>query len=950
MDRRAVDKMTSGIVGGLQLSDIMAAFDIQDAGDLPCQSLPPVPSAPESLVPAPSLPVLETATPNMDVNASTLLASIASMVSPASSIDQPTGRLGTYVKQRPHFTGQQSDRQSLEIKLNTTFRGPSSSQSLGLPATDFKQATHFCDPVSSMANGMKTSMEFRHQHEAAIEFDQLQEHSQPVLVYSKEDWPSPDTNLQTNIYSGITHRIRARKTRSEGLRAFPQKSQRQVRERNNQQTLKPSIPYRGKKQNEPTLKSDSFKPFHSVMTLEHRSLISKGLSDSDMIELFVELQELLRAKHRDSKRLRRARLNHEQLEEERRRNRERKRRSRQDPFIEFRHIMTEEQRKLLLQPDLDPTTRDTIMTEFIAIRKWINREQKRKRRSQMTEERKAEERRKSREYKRRARSNPLRAFRSVITERHNELLHKDLNREQRENLVEELIELRKAKQRDEMRKRRASFSSEQRDRERSYSREYQRKRHQRTQILYEWDSSSVGITNTDVNERIQLMPQPELLIKDSTARVNEEANPVQDPGLSVVDDAQVDEQANPMPDPGLTARSVEGSISCETVNMPTESSDLLGEESTYSKLEQEKLKNKIRQRRRRARQTEEEREEEKRKNRERSRMRRKRLAEIEKVVARGRSQTKDSLSNPASDTGLQESMGYDHWKAVNIKTETDFHQRQVTESPNNSCPSADQTPDASPQSELLTDQPVPWFTKQFMDQLRKRNRECTQRARSNMTEEQREQERERNRERQRLRRLLQTPEERTVYIEKQRNIRRLQRQDSVYRENERERQRLRKKELRESPSYRIHENTLYHLRKARKINSPKMYMPLEDNELQEVMGDNVSQEQECSSKNSDDMIHSCEYDELEKELNKSDSKYEGEESLEEFSVNDDEDEDEEEDESDSDFEIMYQRSVKVTKPDTREGLEKEARKDKEDLRVKISTSIFGLHKIVPLNH
>ncbi|XP_011668402.2 trichohyalin isoform X2 [Strongylocentrotus purpuratus] len=604
MDRRAVDKMTSGIVGGLQLSDIMAAFDIQDAGDLPCQSLPPVPSAPESLVPAPSLPVLETATPNMDVNASTLLASIASMVSPASSIDQPTGRLGTYVKQRPHVTGQQSDRQSLEIKLNTTFRGPSSSQSLGLPATDFKQATHFCDPVSSMANGMKTSMEFRHQHEAAIEFDQLQEHSQPVLVYSKEDWPSPDTNLQTNIYSGITHRIRARKTRSEGLRAFPQKSQRQVRERNNQQTLKPSIPYRGKKQNEPTLKSDSFKPFHSVMTLEHRSLISKGLSDSDMIELFVELQELLRAKHRDSKRLRRARLNHEQLEEERRRNRERKRRSRQDPFIEFRHIMTEEQRKLLLQPDLDPTMRDTIMTEFIAIRKWINREQKRKRRSQMTEERKAEERRKSREYKRRARSNPLRAFRSVITERHNELLHKDLNREQRENLVEELIELRKAKQRDEMRKRRASFSSEQRDRERSYSREYQRKRHQRTQILYEWDSSSVGITNTDVNERIQLMPQPELLIKDSTARVNEEANPVQDPGLSVVDDAQVDEQANPMPDPGLTARSVEGSISCETVNMPTESSDLLGEESTYSKLEQEKLKNKIRQRRRRARQTE----------------------------------------------------------------------------------------------------------------------------------------------------------------------------------------------------------------------------------------------------------------------------------------------------------------------------------------------------------
>lgn len=683
------------------------------------------------------------------------------------------------------------------------------------------------------------------------------------------------------------------------------------------------------------------------MTREHRSLISKGLSDSDMIELFVELQELLRAKHRDSKRLRRSRLNHEQLEEERRRNRERKRRSRQDPFIEFRHIMTEEQRKLLLQPDLDPTTRDTIMTEFIAIRKWINREQKRKRRSQMTEERKAEERRKSREYKRRARSNPLRAFRSVITERHNELLNKDLNREQRENLVEELIELRKAKQRDEMRKRRASFSSEQRDRERSYSREYQRKRHQRTQILYEWDSSSVG--NTDVNERIQLMPHPELLIKDSTARVNEEANPVQHPGLSVVDDAQVDEQANPMPDPGLTARSVEGSISCETVNMPTESSDLLKEESTYSKLEQEKLKNKIRQRRRRARQTEEEREEEKRKNRERSRMRRKRLAEIEKVVARGRSQTKDSLSNPASDTGHhQESMGYDHWKAVNIKTETDFHQRQVTETPNSSCLSADQTLDASPQSELLTDQPVPWFTKQFMDQLRKRNRECTQRARSNMTEEQREQERERNRERQRLRRLLQTPEERTVYIEKQRNIRRLQRQDSVYRENERERQRLRKKELRESPSYRIHENTLYHLRKARKINSPKMYMPLKDNELQEVMGDNVSQEQECSSKNSDDMIHSYEYDELEKELNKSDSKYEGEESLEEFSVNDDEDE--EEDESDSDFEIMYQRSVKVTKPDTREGLEKEARKDKEDLRVKISTSIFGLHKIVPLNH
>nr|XP_054756293.1 trichohyalin-like [Lytechinus pictus] len=954
---KALDKMSSGMEDDTQLSEIMAAYDIPDPGDLSLPASSPGPL--ERIIPASPCtssstgrPVLDYVMSNVEPKASTVLQSLASMASPAF-IEQPTGiRKGSHVKQHHQLTGassfttlgQQSRRHCVDTKGPSSSASspsslPSSSQFLGPASSELSSKAIKEDDPMSLSYSTKTFMDFRHQHEAAIEFDQIQEHSQPMLIYSKEDWPSPDPDLQNTNDTGIAFQhldtpniapsgslgsshisskgpVReARKSRSRGSRVVSTKTKGARSE--------------GKKQKDPILQNLSFRPFSSIMTPEHKSLIAKGLSDSEKIDLLAELHELLKTKNRDSKRRRRAHLSYEKLEEERRKNRERKRRSRQDPFIEFRHIMTEEQRKQLLQPDLDPVRRETIMTELMAVKKWINREQKRTRRAHMTQEQRAEERRKSREYKRRARNNPLLMFKSVITERHWELLHQDLNQEEREKLVEELIELKKTKQKQDKVKRRARYLSEQEGREGNCSSE---KQQQETQSACE--QSSVGISNTDVNERIQPKQHQELPISDSTAGVTEEA------GFPVRDDPQVGGLINPLPDPGFTASSTEGSTNCDI--LLDESIERLEQEGNYSKPELEKIKNKIRQRKRRANQTAEEREEERRKNRERSRMRRKKLAEIEKVVARDRSQFKKPPSSIPSLVGHQGGSGYDPWKAVNIKTEADSPQRNLTEMPNVSCSSSNQTLEFGPCSDLPAEPAVPWLTKHLMDRIRIRNRECTKKARANMTKEQRERERERNRERQRLRRLMQTPEERLAYTEKQRNLRRFQRQDPAYREKERERQRMRKKKLRESPFYRVHEHNLLHLRKSRKRGS-QMIMPHRDNE--EDMRTEDRHKQEFNSSSSED-ISPEEYDEMEEELDKSDGKPDGEGWLEDDSSNDEKGE--EEDESDSDYEILYgNSSVKDTEQAT--GLDRETRRGKEDLRLKISTSISGMHKIVPLN-
>ncbi|XP_072167075.1 uncharacterized protein [Diadema setosum] len=535
---------------------------------------------------------------------------------------------------------------------------------------------------------------------------------------------------------------------------------------------------------------DPFKEFRAVMTEEHRNMIASGLSDEDMLMLMEELQDRLRAKQRLAMRARRARFTEEQREAERIKNRERKRMVRQNPLLEFKRIMTDEQRKLLLQPNLDPLKRAGIIAELVAIRKWIQREQARERRARLSEDKKSEVRRKSREYKRKARNNPLQAFRCVMTEKHYELLQQDLDQEQREGLITELIELKKAKQREETRARRAGFSPEQKERERKYSREYKRMQRQRgpAVINYQYDGDSeAGAQSTAIPD------QPPMVRPDLTFHRNQNIHP------------------------GT------GRISLETP------SEQMYQDAARQKIEETKVRNRERQRLKRAMQTEEEKEEERRKNRERSRLRRMKLAEEARTHYLAKLHLEDLPMEEERDHGNLHEQNLRTGQTIPAKPyeQTDTGVKSELDRPHGIMPEDKMMFDApthgqaesvitNPQTPKMV-QPIcaPWFSEALLLNIRKRNRESTQRSRANMTEEQREMERARNRERQRLKRLMQTPEERAAYALKQKLERRRRRQDPRYRERERQRQRERKKQMRQFPWYRARENDLCYLRKAR---------------------------------------------------------------------------------------------------------------------------------------
>ena len=389
---------------------------------------------------------------------------------------------------------------------------------------------------------------------------------------------------------------------------------------------------------------DPFKAFRCVMTDEHRELIASGLSDEEKLGLLKVLQDSLKAKQRHAMRLRRARLTPQQREEERKRNRDRKHKTRHDPVIEFRRYMTEEQRKMLMQPDLDPETKNGIVKELSAVRKWVHREQTRKRRSRLSEQQKEDVRRRSREYKRRARSNPLQTFGSVMTEKHYELLQQDLSEQQKEELMQELIELKKAKQREEMRVRRARFSPEQKERERAYSRHYKRSRREKTIADLISATSGSGVllpygthgVPMPAGSNIHMaqgndIPMP----MGSNVPVPHDPNVPMPPGTQSAMPGRtgmpmptiaVKVKIKPMPGQHFAVQGIERSYAGDETVPVNISPEVPGENSLANKYHAEKEKNRERQRRRRSMQTEAEREEERKKNRERSRMRRRRKA------------------------------------------------------------------------------------------------------------------------------------------------------------------------------------------------------------------------------------------------------------------------------------------------------------------------------------